>query len=305
MLLKIGLRAHPNKTTIGADVVEFLGHLVCGAGIAPAEAHVAAVRALKAPTTLAQCRSLYGKLSYWRDHVENFAAVTSCISDLMKKDVVWDKHTWQPHHEAALQHVKDYLCTPGRGLFRVQSDLPTVVYVDWSVAGIGAVLAQVGPDGKERMCACVSRSLNVHERNYTSYKGEMLAAVWAVKTLRYYLHGRPFKLVTDHEPLRWLMTSRSLTGQYARWAMALQEYDFVVEHRAGKLNVAADCLSRAPLETTTDCTGARMDRDDDPVPPPPEFLGVHINGESMGISPAKLAAIQAMPEPENVPALRQ
>ena len=62
----------------------------------------------------------------------------------------------------------------------------------------------------------------------SSYQGEMLAAVWAIKTLRPYLHGTAFTLVTDHKPLEWLMTSKQLTGQAARWALSLQEYDFTI-----------------------------------------------------------------------------
>ena len=42
--------------------------------------------------------------------------------------------------------------------------------------------------GNEYMISCISRSLNVHERNYSSPQGEMLAAVWAVKTFLTYLH---------------------------------------------------------------------------------------------------------------------
>lgn len=61
-------------------------------------------------------------------------------------------------------------------------DQPTVLYTDWSKRGIGAILAQPGADGKERVVACISRSCNKHERNYSSYQGELLAVVWAVKT---------------------------------------------------------------------------------------------------------------------------
>eukprot|EP00983_Pelagomonas_calceolata_P043240 1138829-Pelagomonas_calceolata.AAC.1 len=42
------------------------------------------------------------------------------------------------------------------------------------------------------MVACISHSLNVHERNYSPPQGEMLAAVWAVKTFHTYLHGTDF-----------------------------------------------------------------------------------------------------------------
>lgn len=86
-------------------------------------------------------------------------------------------------------------------------------------------------DGNEYMCACISRSLNKHEANNSSYKGEMLAAVWAAKMFRHHLIGsKPFRLITDHQPLLHLMSSEGLMGQYARLAL-VQEYNFNIEHR--------------------------------------------------------------------------
>ncbi len=58
MLYEVGLRVHPEKTIVGADVVEFLGHMVSAAGMQPTEAKVSAMRALAPPTNVIECRSL-------------------------------------------------------------------------------------------------------------------------------------------------------------------------------------------------------------------------------------------------------
>ncbi len=90
----------------------------------------------------------------------------------------------------------------GRVLRRVDPSKPLILYTDWSVIGIGAILGQADDDGHEYMCLCISRSLNVHERNYPAFKGELLAVVYACNTLRCYLHGVRFKIVTDHSVLQ-------------------------------------------------------------------------------------------------------
>jgi hypothetical protein len=84
------------------------------------------------------------------------------------------------------------------------------VLTDFSNVGLVAVIAQTDEEGNEYMVACVSRSLNKHEKNYSSYKGEALAAVLACKLFRHYLHGRHFVLLSDHNPLKRLMTSPNL-----------------------------------------------------------------------------------------------
>jgi hypothetical protein len=106
-----------------------------------------------------------------------------------------------------------------------------------------------------------SRSLNKHEKNYVSYKGELLALAWAVRSFRTHLHGTKFIPITDHRSLTWLMKATDLTGQYSRWQMLVQEYDFEIRHRPGAKHQNADVLSRFPCKTTVDNTGAQMDVD--------------------------------------------
>ena len=53
------------------------------------------------------------------------------------------------------------------------------------------------------------------------------------------------------------MESSKLTGELARWALILQEYDFQVVHRLGVANLDADGLSRNPCTSQDDDTGAR------------------------------------------------
>ena len=59
---------------------------------------------------------------------------------------------------------------------------------------------------------------------------------------RVYLLGRHFKLITDHNALRWLHATMEAKGRLARWIMDLQ--DFSIVHRAGCIHNNADALSR-------------------------------------------------------------
>ena len=98
-----------------------------------------------------------------------------------------------------------------------------ILHTDWSHEGIGAVLGQLDDQSNEYMVACISRSLNAYERNYSSPQGKMLAVVWTIKMFHTYLHGVHFYLITDHQPLTYLMTKSDLVGTFARWAICLQQ----------------------------------------------------------------------------------
>ena len=47
--------------------------------------------------------------------------------------------------------------------------------------------------------------------------------------------------------MTWLYNFKNLESQLARWLEALQEYNFTIEHRKGRLHGNADVMSRKPF----------------------------------------------------------
>ena len=124
-----------------------------------------------------------------------------------------------------------------------------ILDTDASDVGVGAVLSQKGEHG-EQVIGYFSRALSRPERNYCVTRRELLALVLGIKNFRTYLYGKKFLLRTDHAALTWLLNFREPEGQLARWLETLQDYDFNIQHRAGKLHGNADALSRRPCVTT-------------------------------------------------------
>jgi hypothetical protein len=98
---------------------------------------------------------------------------------------------------------------------------PFQLHIDWNMLGLGAMLTQCDDEGKEFVVAYANHSNNATESRYNSYEGECLVAVWVITHFRYYLFGTQFTLVTDHQPLKWLMEFDKLTGKPARWVLIL------------------------------------------------------------------------------------
>jgi hypothetical protein len=79
------------------------------------------------------------------------------------------------------------------------------LHIDWNIVGLGIVLTQFDDDDGQVMVAYASQSNNKMKAKYNSYEGEWLVVVWVVSSLRCYLYGSPFTLVTNHQPLKFLV----------------------------------------------------------------------------------------------------
>ena len=116
---------------------------------------------------------------------------------------------------------------------------PFVIDCDASGTGFGAVLHQ----GDEAI-AYFSRAVAPHHKKLPAHERELIGLVKAVRHWRPYIWGRQFVVRTDHYSLKFLLDQRLSTIPQHTWVSKLFGYDFTVEYRQGKLNGAADALSR-------------------------------------------------------------
>ncbi len=146
------------------------------------------------PTDVHTLRSFIGLCNYYRIYVQDFSTIVHPLYALLKKDVVW---TWSEKAQEAFNTFKEKLLEFPI-MRRPDFNKVFILHTYWSVLGIGAILGQLGEEGKEYVIAYASRSNNKAESNYFSYKGECPIVVWAVIHFRPYLYGIKFILYTDH-----------------------------------------------------------------------------------------------------------
>ena len=200
------------------------------------------MRDIPPPKTATEVRSFLCLAGYYRRYVKGFAAIAAPLHDLTRKDAIFH---WSEDCQAAFDQLKARLTTSPITAFPDFSQ-EFRLYADASTTGLGAILAQVR-EGKERIICCASRALNKAEKSYPATKLECLAIVWAVAKFRPYLMAIPFEVFTDHYALQWLKTMCTGSALLYRWSAALEEYDFTVRHRPGKIQTHVDGLSRLPV----------------------------------------------------------
>jgi len=79
----------------------------------------------------------------------------------------------------------------------------------------------------------------------------MLAIIESLKGWRHWTMETsiPVKILTDHNNLKYFMTSKELNRRQVRWAQFLSDYNFELIHQPGKDNLIADALlgTKTPL----------------------------------------------------------
>jgi len=128
-------------------------------------------------------------------------------------------------------------------------DKPFTVETNACIDEMGAVLQQKQDDSKLHPGAFISRSLTPAERNYGITELEVLAVVWALTRFHSYLYGQSVTVITDHAAVRAVLETLNPSAKHARWWTCIygtSVKDVHIMYCPGRLNAAADALSRSP-----------------------------------------------------------
>jgi hypothetical protein len=184
-------------------------------------------------------RSFLGLVSFYRRLVPHFADIAKPLTQLRKKDKIWD---WNQVCQESFDRLMHKLSSTPVLAFP-DFKLPFILTTDASTVRLGAVLSQV-QEGIERPVSFASRQLNKSERAYSASELETLAVVWATKYYRCYLYGKRFLVRTDHAALKFLRNFAENNSRLMRWSLRLYEFDFEIVHVPSSKIKHVDALSR-------------------------------------------------------------
>ena len=255
------LKLKPKKCEFGKRKIQFLGHLVSEEGVEPLPDTCKAVQNFPRPTNVKQVRSFLGLSGFYRKYIEHYSKIATPLTNLTKKNVPFQ---WDELCQTVFELLKSALSSPPILAYPRYQE-PFILTTDASSDSAGMVLSQV-QDGKERVIAYGAKKFTRAEMNYGISDKEALAVILAVRHFEPYLKGTTFKLITDHSALKWMFGQKTVSGRIARWIAYMQQFNYTVEHKAGKSLGNADGLSRqeeGDFRTTED-----LDNITDDILPP-------------------------------------
>lgn len=241
-LSQANLKLQVDKCTFLAKETEFLGHVVTAEGIKPNPEKLKAIDKIALPKTQKEIKSFLGITGFYRRFIKDYSKIAHHLIKYLKQGAKID--TNDKEYKTAFEKLKKLLKNDPI-LIHPDFDKTFTLVTDASNFALGAVLMQ-----GNRAVSFASRTLNGHEKNYSTIEKELLAIVWATKYFRPYLFGRRFVIKTDHRPLVWLNNIKEPNAKIQRWKIKLNEFDFDINYIKGKENVVADGLSRLSYEAS-------------------------------------------------------
>ncbi|KAK3742406.1 hypothetical protein QZH41_020713, partial [Actinostola sp. cb2023] len=229
-----GLKLKPSKCKLFQTKLTYLGHVVSREGVGPDPDKVVVLKKWLGhpPKNVKELQTFLGFAGYYRSFIEGFAKIAAPLNSLLRSPDVkgtnrklTEPFTWTVDCQQAFTTLINRLSSCPILAFPDFSS-PFILHTDASGEGLGAALYQA-QDGKPRVIAYGSRSLNAAERRYSAYRREFLALKWAVTDkFKQYLYGRKFHVVTDSNPLTYLLTTAKLSATDHRWLADLSTFDF-------------------------------------------------------------------------------
>ena len=282
---KHNVSLNSEKLQFKQSQVDFYGHTLTEEGVQPAKEKLEAIRNIKAPSNIKELQTILGMVTYLNRYSSKLADLTSPLRELTKK---YTHFRWEPHHQQALDRIKQELCSAKViSYYDPDPGTPTTLQCDASQTGVGAWLRQTDSQGNENIVAMASRSLTDAESRYSNIERECLAVTYGLEKFSYYLLGRNVTVETDHSPLEQIFKKsiNEAPSRLQRLLLKCLRFDIHVQYKQGRSIPVADALSWVCHEKRA---YNMEDSSDDPAPQ----CSIHFLSTPIDLSAVKSSTAQ-------------
>ncbi|GFV57208.1 retrovirus-related Pol polyprotein from transposon 17.6 [Trichonephila clavipes] len=92
-----------------------------------------------------------------------------------------------------------------------------------------------------------AKKLAETETWWATIEHEAYAVIEALKRFDNWIFGAEVEVISDHNPLTYLILTTPQSAELTRWALALQRYNISISYKKGVKHGNADALSRLPI----------------------------------------------------------
>ena len=269
----------PTKSYFGFPSVKLLGQYVDGLGMMTLEDRIAAIKAIKEPTSLADIEHFLGVTGYLRDKIPGYAAVAAPlqarkttmlkgapVEGQARKNFARGQRTELTDQERkAFQELKN-LIARREAMTHFQPSRPLYIDLDASKDGFGVMVYHLEgntwnesippPRTRIQPVAFLSKATSSAESRYEATELEVACLVWTLRKMRHLVEGcnAPVIIYTDHASTKGIMSHTNLGSscvdklnrRLIRASQYVSQFSLDIRHRPGASNVPADSLSRLP-----------------------------------------------------------
>jgi hypothetical protein len=239
-LKEYNITVNPEKVKLGMSEIEYLGHIINSEGLSFSQKKRDEVFNFKKPETQKQMRSFLGLTGQFRDHVRYYDRFARPLQETYHNYKPYNKINWTTHLEECFVGLQAVIHACPQ-LYFIDETAPIILETDASQYGIGAYLYQI-IDGIKQPIAFMSKTLTKAELKWSTIEKEAYAIFVAFRKFEHLLRDVHFTLRTDHRNLTFLNVEAR--EKVKRWKLAIQHYDFSIEHIKGSDNIVADGFSR-------------------------------------------------------------
>jgi hypothetical protein len=203
------------------------------------------------PQSQQELKGFLGLCGYFRAHVPHYAELAEPLQVQLKAYDKRKRIRWSDTSLSAFKSLQTAVANCPKLFFAREEGGEVIVETDASDYGIGAYLYQRFDDGvdkagkprfREVPIQFLSKSLSKQERRWSTIEKEAYAIFYSLQKWEHLLRDTKFLLRTDHLNLTYM--NLNVKQKVQRWKLAIQGFDFDIEHIPGKQNIIADGFSR-------------------------------------------------------------
>eukprot|EP00253_Pinus_taeda_P009010 PITA_09010 len=175
---------------------------------------------LPPPSNLLQIQKLQGKAKFLRRFIPNYVELAKGYTRLLKKEVpfIWDQVA-----QASFDALKESLIKASL-MYAPNYQKYFNLYLAAADTTIAMVLVKED-NGIEHPIYYLGQKLNDTETKYSYVEKLALLAVQAIQRFRHYILFRKTTILSNCNPMTYILSRQLLGGKYSKWIAILQEFD--------------------------------------------------------------------------------